>query len=553
MKRLWLFLLLPLWICAASVRAEYYTVPAYEVHITITPEGYADIVETITALFSQPRHGIIRAIPYRNIINGKQTDFLIEDLKVDGYSSSTSKENSNLLIKIGDADKYVNGTQIYKIHYRVFNPIIFFDDHSEFQWNVLGNMWDTEIGSFTFTIDLPSQVSLTENDVKWGTGQMGERGAEGVVTVSPSQIKGSTSRVFNPGEGMSIALRFGKDDFVALNDWTLFSKKHGLLLAPLLFLIAGIIAKVFSRNKRQTIMTEFYPPEGISPAIAGGFVDHSVDNNDVLCLIPHLASKGYLTLETKEGGFLQKDDVIFTRVKSPQPELFDFERDFLNGLFSSGDVVHLKSLRDKFYVTMASVKASVSAWIKAQGWYEADQKTMGCVTGLLGLASLGWGAFALFGRQNTDGIALMVTGFILFFLASRFNKRSLLGNETYRKFEGFRQFVAKAERPVIERLMKEDPNYYDKTMAYALAFGYLKQWNKQFDGLLSQPPSWYSGPMMYGTNSMAGFNNFSESFPSQINTIGSAFSSSPSSSSSGGGGGGFSSGGGGGGGGGSSW
>ena len=181
---------------------------------------------------------------------------------------------------------------------------------------------------------------------------------------------------------------------------------------------------------------------------------------------------------------------------------------------------------------MASVKASVSAWIKAQGWYESDQKTMGCVTGLLGLASLGWGAFALFGRQNTDGIALMVTGFILFFLASRFNKRSPLGNETYRKFEGFRQFVAKAERPVIERLMKEDPNYYDKTMAYALAFGYLKQWNKQFAGLLTQPPSWYSGPMMYGTNSMDSFNNFSESFPSKINTIGSAFSSSRTSSSS---------------------
>jgi uncharacterized membrane protein len=129
-----------------------------------------------------------------------------------------------------------------------------------------------------------------------------------------------------------------------------------------------------------------------------------------------------------------------------------------------------------------------------------------------------------------------------------------LGNETYRKFQGFKEFVSRAERPVIERLMKEDPNYYDKTMAFALAFGYLKQWNHKFEGLLTQPPSWYSGPMIYGSNSMDSFNHFSESFPSQVNTIGSAFSSSPSSSSSGGGGGGgFSSGGGGGGGGGSSW
>ena len=557
MKNRWLFLLLPLWISLTSVKAEYYNISLYQTHITITPEGYADIVETITVNFDQPRHGIMRGIPYRNIINGKEVDFLIEDVKVEGYKYSTSKDgNNNLVIKIGDADKYIDGQQVFKIHYRVFNPILFFSENDELQWNVLGNEWDVEIGSFNFQIDFPEKVFLNQEDVLWGTGQRGERNADGIVTVFPKQIKGHTTRAYQPGEGFSVAVRIKKDVFQPINDWAMFRKKHGLLLAPILFLIAGIIAKVFSRNKKQTIMVEYYPPDGVSPAIAGGFVDNSVDNNDVLCLIPHLANKGYLKLETKEGGFLQKDNVTFTKLKSPGSELFNFERDFLNGLFASGDVVQLKHLRDKFYVTMASVKASVKAWIQSQGWYEADQRTMGCVTALMGLAALAWGAFALFLRQNPDGIALGVTGFILFFLASRFHKRSPKGNESYRKFEGFKEFVAKAERPIIERLMKEDPNYYDKTLAYALAFGYLKQWNKKFDGLLTQPPSWYSGPMIYGTNSMESFTHFTETFPSQVNTIGSAFSSTPSSSSSGGfsgGGGGFSSGGGGGGGGGSSW
>jgi len=554
MKNRWLLLLLPLWMCFTPVRAEYYNISLYETHITITPEGYADIVETITVQFEQPRHGIIRSIPYRNVINNQEVDFLIENVKVDGYTFSTSKdENHNLNIRIGDADKYVDGTQVYKIHYRVINPIFFFENNSELQWNLLGNEWDVEIGSFNFIIDLPEQVFLNETDVKWGTGQRGEKGADGSVTIFPKQVKGHTTRVFQPGEGFSIALRFKEGAFQPISSWTMFKKKHGLLLAPVFFLIAGIIAKVFSRNKHQTIMVEYYPPEGVSPAIAGGFVDNSVDNNDVLCLIPHLANQGYLKLETKEGGFLQKDDVTFTKLKSPGSELFGFERDFLNGLFASGDVVQLKHLRDKFYITMASVKATVKSWINSQGWYEADQKTMGCVTALMGVAAIAWGAFALFGKQNPDGIALGITGFILLFLASRFHKRSPIGNETYRKFQGFREFVSKAERPIIERLMKEDPNYYDKTLAFALAFGYLKSWTKKFDGLLTQPPSWYSGPMIYGTNSMDSFTHFAETFPSQVNTIGSAFSSSPSSSSSGGGGGGFSSGGGGGGGGGSSW
>jgi uncharacterized membrane protein YgcG len=133
------------------------------------------------------------------------------------------------------------------------------------------------------------------------------------------------------------------------------------------------------------------------------------------------------------------------------------------------------------------------------------------------------------------------------------NKRSVAGNKSYQKFEGFRQFVAKAERPVIERLLKEDPLYYDKTMPYALAFGYLKQWNHQFEGLLTQPPSWYTGPAVYMHDPMRSWSTFSESFPSEMNNIGSVFSSSPSSSGSSGGGGGGFSGGGSGGGGGSSW
>src|SRR5690606_16580365 len=111
-----------------------------------------------------------------------------------------------------------------------------------------------------------------------------------------------------------------------------------------------------------------------------------------------------------------------------------------------------------------------------------------------GVIALGWGIYALVARQNTDGFALIGTGLVMFFLATRFNKRTPEGNKTYQRLEGFRQFVEKAERPVIERLLKDDPHYYDKTMPYALAFGYLKQWNRMFDGLLTEPPSWYGGP-----------------------------------------------------------
>ena len=553
MNKIWIILLLPFWLLSFNARAEYFTIKNYHVNVTFNDDGNADFVETIEVEFSQPRHGIFRFIPLRNIISGKRVDYIIKDVDVKGYKFSRSKENNNLVLKIGDADVYVDGRQTYVIHYRVMNPLHFFEEHSEFYWDLLGVFWETDIENFTYELNFPDKVNLTQNDVFGYTGSAGEKGADMEMTVMPTKITGKTTRTYSPGEGVTVAVRFLKDIFPQPSGLANFVARHGLLLIAPFFLLGGLFARFYARNKRQTIMTEFFPPEGISPAVAGGFVDHSVDNNDVLSLIPHLANQGYLRLEAEEGkGFFKKSNIIFYKLKDAGKELMVFEEEFFNALFAGGSMVELNDLKDKFYTHMASIKSSVREWIKLQGWYEADQKAMGCVTGLAGLIAAAWGAYAVFARQNLDGIFLAGVGFILFYFASRFNKRSPEGNTTYRKLEGFRQFVAKAERPVIERLMKDDPLYYDKTMPFALAFGYLKQWNKNFEGLLTQPPSWYSGPVMYGSG-LNSWTTFSENFPSEINSIDSVFASAPSGGSGGFSGGGGSSGGGGGGGGGGSW
>jgi uncharacterized membrane protein YgcG len=329
-----------------------------------------------------------------------------------------------------------------------------------------------------------------------------------------------------------------------------FLRRHGLLFAPLAFLIFAFNALFKARNRRQTIMTEYFPPAGVSPAVAGGFVDHRVDTNDILCLIPLLAEKGYLRIEAEEGGFWSKDKVYFVKLKdSAGAELAPFEAEFFNALFSYGDRVQLSDLTNKFYVHISTIRSSVKQWIKDQGWYEASQQKLAVYTALGGVAAMVTGILAIAIWENLDGIALVITAGILFILSAFFNKRTPEGNEMYRHLEGFRQFVKKAEKPVIERLLKDDPRYYDKTLPYVLAFGYLKRWNRQFEGLLTEPPTWYAGA--YAANSMSNWNSFSESFPSEMDQIGSVFTSSPSSSGSGGGGG--SSGGGSGGGGGGSW
>lgn len=555
MGKKWILFLFPFWLLAARGQTEYFTIKQYHVDVTFAEEGYADFEETIEVEFSEPRHGIFRFIPLRSEIQGTGTvDRIIKNIDVSGFNFSSYKENHNLVLKIGDPDVYVDGRQTYKIEYRVLNPFNFFKENIEFYWDLHGVSWEVPVESFTFQLKFPAHVQLTKDDVAVFSGIAGENSTDMKYEVSPQEVHGSTTREFGPGEAVTVAVNLEKDDFKPLSGWAAFLAQHSLLFAVPVFLLAGIIGLFYARNKRQTIMTEYFPPEGLSPAVAGGFVDHSVDNNDVLSLIPHLANKGYLRLEAVEGkGFFKKDNIIFYKLKDAEKDLTVFEEQFFNALFATGDMVELDDLKDKFYTHMASVKSSVKEWIKLQGWYEPDQKSMGCVTGAAALIALAWGAYSIFARQNLDGIALVITGFILLYIANKFNKRSPAGNKTYQKLEGFRQFVAKAEKPVIERLLKDDPLYYDKTMPFALAFGYLKQWNRQFEGLLTQPPSWYSSPAMYGSGLNRSWTTFSENFPSEINSIGSVFGSSPSGSSGGGFGGGGSSGGGSGGGGGGSW
>lgn len=546
--------LLLLVLLPSALRAEYFTIREYVVNVRITPEGYADFEEVLRVEFTEPRHGIFRFIPYRDDIGGKRVDRYFEEIDVEQIKFSSFKENLNMVIKIGDADKYVDGLQTYTITYRIINPLNFFEQNTEFYWDLIGTAWEVPIEQIRFSITFPDKVLLTRDDVRCFTGGAGKAGEDVTFSVQPNGVTGQTTRAFSYGEGLTVAVNLDKDVFKPMSGWRWFLKRHGLLLAPIAFLIGAFYAMYHARNRRMTIMTEYFPPDGISPAIAGGFVDHSVDSNDVLSLIPHLANMGYLRLEVEEGkGLFAKDKVTFVRLKEAGEDLLPFENHFFNALFAYGDRVQLESLKNKFYVHLGAVQSSVKGWIHNQGWYESGQKKLAGLVGLGGVIAIGWGVFALFARQNSDGLALIGTGILMFFLSTRFNKRSPDGNKTYQRLEGFRRFVEKAERPVIERLLKDDPHYYDKTMPYALAFGYLKQWNRMFDGLLMEPPSWYGGPMMHTGSMHHSWQNFSESFPTEVSKIGSVFNSSPSSSGSGGGGGGGFSGGGSGGGGGGSW
>src|SRR5690625_6815386 len=95
-------------------------------------------------------------------------------------------------------------------------------------------------------------------------------------------------------------------------------------------------------------------------------------------------------------------------------------------------------------------------------------------------------------------------------------KRNEESSRGYSELKCFRQFVQLAETNRIKALIESDPDYFEKTMSYALTFGLLKQWAKKFEALDIQPNEWYSSPHITGPLNI---NYFSNLFNYNINII----------------------------------
>ena len=128
----------------------------------------------------------------------------------------------------------------------------------------------------------------------------------------------------------------------------------------------------------------------------------------------------------------------------------------------------------------------------------------------------------------------------LFLFAWQMPRRTRIGARVLRELLGFREFMKRAEAPRLRFLLKEDPQYFEKTLPYAVLFGLVEEWSEQFEHLAPMP-TWYEGTHITYLGR-------------DIRSLSSTgMSSSPPSSSGGSSGGGGFSGGGGGGGGGGSW
>jgi uncharacterized membrane protein len=240
------------------------------------------------------------------------------------------------------------------------------------------------------------------------------------------------------------------------------------------------------------------------------------------------------------------------------------ETEVLNNIFPevTAEETTLSNLKNRFYVALPSIREEIMGALKAKDLYSTDPESA------KGLAFVGvlvvalpflWlqltGAIRLGNSPLVLGVGIALSILIVYLFGHHLAAKTVRGARTRVECLGFKEFMTRVDGDRIKRM---PPDTFEKFLPYAMAFGVEQYWAKAFQGLITEPPSWYVGsgygtpgmmwtPLMF-TNSMSSFS--SSAFQS--------FSAAPQASSSGsgfgdgggfGGGGGFSGGGFGGGGG----
>lgn len=541
------------------------------------------VVETITAQFPNfnQNHGILRAIPMR--YQDHTVSLEIESVKnqTGGWTYSTYTESDNLVLKIGDADKFVQGEQTYIITYTLANVINFQESGEEFYWDVNGDQWPQLFRAVTANIHVPSElVKQLKADRRCLRGLFGSTGEDCTILSSESSTETviSTSATdLNPYETLTFVIGFNKGTFVQGPEVAAERLKNKLMIIGVTSAIATppLLTGVFIfRNwkkygkdpkGRGVIIPEYQPPKGFNALMSGYILQETLENKAASALIVELATKHYLHIyEIKEKKIIRTEtDYELELVKNPN-DLSQAEQDVLKAFFGDelkvGKRVGLKSLKNKLHEEITKVGGHLSENLSQGGYFLENPKKVRNRYIIIGVALLVIG-FAL--SFVLVGIGLVVSGLLLLAFSKAMPARTEKGVQIRDYLLGLRDYIKLAEQDRIKFLQspegaekiaatginpgdpKQKVKLFEKLLPYAMLFGLEKDWAKQFEGLYNQPPDWYSGNWntfntVYLASSLGGFSTASAA----------SFTSPSSSSSSGFGGGGFSGGGGGGGGGG---
>ena len=394
------------------------------------------------------------------------------------------------------------------------------------------------------------------------------------------------------GVGVTFDLQFEKG---AIRNYHSFSNYVYPIVGAVILLILILLAVfVFNKNRLMPVVN-YEAPDNMDPLIMGKLIDNKVNSEDVTSLIYYWASKGYIkiNLDDKEDPLLIR---ITQRLplSCPDYERFTYDNLFRSGdtvrpsqlknsfykvvekttsmvnkqtlglydnksmgisvLFAALGALLLGFAPMLVAITQVSSKMllllpflmifptlAIYAFSQTVKYYSlkiGTKKVILCSCGIALLCAVVGLIYVVLVPSSlltvTEKIILYLISALISSLSVLIVSRTEKYTEKLNNIIGFRQFITLAEKPQLERMLEDDPQFYYHILPYAQVLGATNKWEEKFEDLTVEPPQWLTGDLL---TTYIEFRIINSALRMSMGSISAGMTSRPSSSGSNGGGG----------------
>ena len=511
-------LLLLGWLLAAGStlgHARSLAIEQFQADIQVLSSGELLVIETIRPRFTGSWNGLKRDIPveYRTPQGFNYTLLLdlvsVTDenhvpLKCESYRDRHYQTFKIWLPGAQDA------TKTLVLTYKVSNGLKYFEDHDELYWNVTGDEWEVLIEAASARILLPAGASGVK--ALAFSGAYGAREQQADVLITGPEILYRMTRPLGFREGLTAVVGWDKGLVAepgSLQLASLFLRSNWPLVLPVwVFGLMWYLWYTRGRDpKLRPITVTYEPPDTLTPAELGTLIDNSPDLRDITATLIDLAVRGYLRIEERQEskllGFWSSSAFYLHRLKtsSEWTELKEHERVIMNGIFTNDatKVVAMSDLENRFYAYLDGIKSSLFEQLLSRGYYAGRPDrvkqiytTIGIFVALASIFAAAWASERYGIALQTGIVAGIFSGLIIIGFGWFMPARTIRGARVFEKVLGFEEFLTRVESDRFQRVVKT-PQMFEKFLPFAMALGVEQNWVRAFEGIYTQPPTWYQG------------------------------------------------------------
>lgn len=523
-----------------------------DVTMNVHDNNTIEVKNTISAYFNQPAYGIKMTVPLERVITRKgSSNFIhratISDIDVPGgYAGKKGKGIYE--ITTGSIDRSLTMEQTIRVNYLYKLGYDGTKDEDTLYFALKNQYLDAPVGKMHFEVTLPKDFNKKKLAFYDENGHkiMGE---ELAYSFKGNTIVGDYTKVLMPGEELIITCTFENGYFYI--ESSKFNK-IAMFSIPALCALIGVAYLIIKKTTRIHETVEFYPPESLNSVEMGYIIDGKINVSDVLSLLPHLASLGYIKIVENN-----KENYTILKMREYDGNKAS-EKAFMDNLFAPleegseepAEFVPNESIFKVLSKTVSSLKQTIKPevynyWVKTPTTSIILYLT--CMLLAVFIPMLIITTEILIFKISAKLVIITIIALILFILSllrkmpimikvviyiaglmplyigivsnlMEVNKISLFifiysavcglilmicfhmipsikikddQRRILERIKGFKKFIEEADKDTLETIRYKNPEYYTDIYSYAFAFGLSTKWITKYETMTVEMPEWF--------------------------------------------------------------